>query len=120
MRKTHHIEETLYTRVYSAEKSSMRGERDRSAGELAADLAFPVVSNLAAFDEFRGHRCDHHVPTMRALRRSRKTADSGELRPKVMKLHIMASCESSPRCPLGSDASWQRRDALMKLSWPDR
>src|SRR5262245_48167234 len=119
MRKTHHTGGTLYTRNYSGTKSSMRREGNRGAGELAAGLAFPVVANLAALDKFRRDRRDHHVPTLWALRGSRETADSGELRPKFMKLHITVSCFSrSTRLRRGT--SWQGRDALMKLWWPGR
>src|SRR5512135_576584 len=40
---------------------SMGHQRDGGAGGLAAGIAFPMVADLAAFDEFGCDRRDHQV-----------------------------------------------------------
>jgi len=66
-------------------------QRDRGAGGLAADVAFPVVANLAALDEFRCDRSDQQVVAMRAAFWCGEGASAEELRPMFMKLHVTAS-----------------------------
>jgi hypothetical protein len=94
---------------------SMGCERNnRCAGELAAGVAFPVVTDFATFNEFGGDGSDHQVAAVWTTRGRGESAGGRELRPTFMKLHITASLSSRPR-RCGTGASWQGRDGLMKV-----
>jgi hypothetical protein len=79
-----------------------------------------MMADFTTFDEFGRNRSHHDVAAVRAAHRRSKGTDSGELRPIFMKLHVTASYFSPVHAALSNGASWQGRDALMKLWWPDR
>src|SRR5665647_1097950 len=65
----------------------MRGERDRGAGGPPAGVAFPVMADFAALDEFGQIGGNHHVAAVRAVRRLGEGADAREPGRVDMKLH---------------------------------
>ena len=65
----------------------MSRERDGGGGAFPAAVAFPVVADFAAFDEFGQHGSDHRVAAVRAAHRRGEGADTGELWPVAMELH---------------------------------
>ena len=65
----------------------MGRERDRGGGGLAAGVAFPMVADFAAFDEFRHQRSHHPIAAMRAARRRGKGAQLSESGRIGMELH---------------------------------
>ena len=79
-----------------------------------------MMADFTTLDEFGRDRCNHDITAVRAAHGCGKGTDSGELRPIFMKLHVTASFCSPVHAVLINDASWQGRDALMKLWWPDR
>jgi hypothetical protein len=79
-----------------------------------------MVANLTALNEFRRDRRDHAAAAMGAAHGGREVADGGELRSIGMKLHVVASFLFARTWAGGSCASWQARDTLVKVSWPER
>src|SRR5215813_12613097 len=57
---------TSYSYTWRAPGALIRCQRDRGAGRLATNVAFPVVANLATLDELRRDWSDQHVVAMRA------------------------------------------------------
>ena len=78
-----------------------------------------MVTDFAALNEFGGDGSDHQVAAVRTARRIGESAGGGELRPTFMKQHVTASL-SSRSVPMSTGASWQGRDALVKVWWPKR
>jgi hypothetical protein len=76
-----------------------------------------MMADFTTLDKFRRDRRHHQVVAVRTARGGGKGAE--EFRPAVMKIHVTASFFSLS-VPVGSCASWQRRDGLMKLWWPER
>jgi hypothetical protein len=78
-----------------------------------------MVTDFVTLNEFGGDGSDHQVAAVRTARRIGESAGGGELRPTFMKQHVTASL-SSRSMPVTTGASWQGRDALMKVWWPKR
>src|SRR5262245_15819843 len=76
---------------------SMGCQRNTRTGELAANVAFPMVADFATLYEFGGNRSDHQVATVRTTRRRGESTNGRELRPIFMKLHVTASLSSRPQ-----------------------
>jgi len=62
-------------------------ERDGDAGGLSAGVAFPVVADFDALDEFRRHGCHHLVAAVRAACVCGHGADRAKIRRVAMRLH---------------------------------
>ena len=77
-------------RGYSARRSVM-SEGNEGTRNLATGVAFPMVTDFAAFYEFRRNGGDHQVATVWTARRRGERTDSGEPRPTFMKLHVTTS-----------------------------
>ena len=65
----------------------MCGERDRGCGMQSAGVAFPMMADFAAVDEFRHDRGDHQVAAMRAVRGRSERTKIREPGRVEMKLH---------------------------------
>src|SRR5690348_1468083 len=64
---------------YSSAKRALKVERDQGRGCLPTPIAFPMVANFAAFDEFRHEGCHHAIAAVGATRGRGKGADTGQL-----------------------------------------
>ena len=97
----------------------MSCEWDRGARQLAADFAFPVMANFAAFDEFRMNGRDHPVATLRAARGIGVTANIR----KADRVGVIVHRSRPPVSPSldvrSKGAKWRCRDGQVKLWWPE-